>query len=164
MVQIPIYLDNNATTPMDPRVLEAMLPYFTEKFGNAASRNHPFGWVAEEGVDYAREQISKLIGCGEKEIIFTSGATESNNLAIKGVFEMYQSKGNHIITLTTEHKAVLDTCHHLEKMGAEITILPVEADGIVDLAKLEAAITPKTILISIMYGTTAYKRNIGTCS
>jgi cysteine desulfurase len=152
MIKLPIYLDNNATTPMDPRVLEAMIPYFTEKFGNAASRNHPFGWVAEEAVDYAREQISKLIGCTEKEIIFTSGATESNNLAIKGVFEMYQSKGNHIITLTTEHKAILDTCHHLEKQGAEITYLDVQADGMVDLAKLEAAITPKTILISIMYG------------
>lgn len=152
MVKLPIYLDNNATTPMDPRVLEAMLPYFTEKFGNAASRNHPFGWVAEEAVDYAREQISKLIGCTEKEIIFTSGATESNNLAIKGVFEMYASKGNHIITLTTEHKAVLDTCHHLEKQGAEVTYLDVQADGMLDLAKLEAAITPKTILISIMYG------------
>jgi cysteine desulfurase len=148
----PIYLDNNATTPMDPRVLEAMLPYFTNKFGNAASRNHAFGWVAEEAVDYAREQIAQLIGCTEKEIIFTSGATESNNLAIKGVFEMYQSKGNHIITLTTEHKAVLDTCHHIEKSGAEVTFLAVEPDGLVDLAKLEAAITPKTILISIMYG------------
>ncbi len=152
MVKLPIYLDNNATTPMDPRVLEAMIPYFTEKFGNAASRNHPFGWVAEEAVDYAREQISKLIGSTEKEIIFTSGATESNNLALKGVFEMYQSKGNHIITLTTEHKAILDTCHHLEKQGAEITYLDVQTDGLVDLAKLEAAITPKTILISIMYG------------
>jgi cysteine desulfurase len=152
MVKLPIYLDNNATTPMDPRVLEAMIPYFTEKFGNAASRNHPFGWVAEEAVDYSREQISKLIGCSEKEIIFTSGATESNNLAIKGVFEMYQSKGNHIITLTTEHKAILDTCHHLEKQGAEVTYLDVQPDGMVDLAKLEAAITPKTILISIMYG------------
>ncbi len=152
MVKLPIYLDNNATTPMDPRVLEAMIPYFTEKFGNAASRNHPFGWVAEEAVDYAREQIAKLIGSTEKEIIFTSGATESNNLALKGVFEMYQSKGNHIITLTTEHKAILDTCHHLEKQGAEITYLEVQTDGLVDLAKLEAAITPKTILISIMYG------------
>lgn len=151
-MNIPIYLDNNATTPMDPRVLEAMLPYFVEKFGNAASRNHPFGWVAEEAVDYAREQIAQLIGCNEKEIIFTSGATESNNLAIKGVFEMYQSKGNHVITLTTEHKAVLDTCHHIEKMGAEVTYLDVEKDGLVDLAKLEAAIKPSTILISIMYG------------
>ncbi len=152
MIKLPIYLDNNATTPMDPRVLEAMLPYFTEKFGNAASRNHPFGWVAEEGVDYAREQISKLIGCSEKEIIFTSGATESNNLAIKGVFEMYASKGNHIITATTEHKAVLDTCHHLEKLGAQITYLEVKADGLIDLTELENAITDKTILISIMYG------------
>jgi cysteine desulfurase len=152
MVKLPIYLDNNATTPMDPRVLGAMLPYFTEKFGNAASRNHPFGWVAEEAVDYAREQIAKLIGCTEKEVIITSGATESNNLAIKGVFEMYAQKGNHIITLTTEHKAVLDTCHHIEKQGAEVTYLDVQADGMVDLAKLEAAITPKTILISIMYG------------
>ncbi|MFN5704272.1 MAG: IscS subfamily cysteine desulfurase [bacterium] len=151
-MNIPIYLDNNATTPMDPRVLDAMLPYFVDKFGNAASRNHPFGWVAEEAVDYAREQIAQLIGCNEKEIIFTSGATESNNLAIKGVFEMYQSKGNHVITLTTEHKAVLDTCHHIEKMGAEVTYLDVEADGLVDLAKLEAAIKPNTILISIMYG------------
>lgn len=151
-MNIPIYLDNNATTPMDPRVLEAMLPYFVDKFGNAASRNHPFGWVAEEAVDYAREQIAQLIGCNEKEIIFTSGATESNNLAIKGVFEMYQSKGNHVITLTTEHKAVLDTCHHIEKMGAEVTYLEVEKDGLVDLAKLEAAIKPNTILISIMYG------------
>ncbi len=151
-MNIPIYLDNNATTPMDPRVLDAMLPYFVDKFGNAASRNHPFGWVAEEAVDYAREQIAQLIGCNEKEIIFTSGATESNNLAIKGVFEMYQSKGNHVITLTTEHKAVLDTCHHIEKMGAEVTFLEVEPDGLVDLAKLEAAIKPNTILISIMYG------------
>lgn len=151
-MNIPIYLDNNATTPMDPRVLEAMLPYFVDKFGNAASRNHPFGWVAEEAVDYAREQIAQLIGCNEKEIIFTSGATESNNLAIKGVFEMYHSKGNHVITLTTEHKAVLDTCHHIEKMGAEVTYLEVEKDGLVDLAKLEAAIKPNTILISIMYG------------
>lgn len=151
-MNIPIYLDNNATTPMDPRVLDAMLPYFVDKFGNAASRNHPFGWVAEEAVDYAREQIAQLIGCNEKEIIFTSGATESNNLAIKGVFEMYQSKGNHVITLTTEHKAVLDTCHHIEKMGAEVTFLEVEKDGLVDLAKLEAAIKPNTILISTMYG------------
>ncbi len=151
MIQLPVYLDNNATTPMDPRVLEAMLPYFTQKFGNAASRNHPFGWVAEEAVDYAREQIAKLIACTEKEIIFTSGATESNNLAIKGVFEMYAQKGNHIITATTEHKAVLDTCHHIEKQGADITYLTVKSDGLIDLAELEKAITPKTILISIMY-------------
>ena len=152
MIQLPIYLDNNATTPMDPRVLEAMLPYFNEKFGNAASRNHPFGWAAEEGVDYAREQISKLINCSEKEIIFTSGATESNNLAIKGVFEMYAAKGNHIITATTEHKAVLDTCAHLEKLGATITYLEVKADGLIDLNELSNAITDKTILVSIMYG------------
>jgi cysteine desulfurase len=137
---------------MDPRVLEAMLPYFNEKFGNAASRNHPFGWAAEEGVDYAREQISKLINCSEKEIIFTSGATESNNLAIKGVFEMYAAKGNHIITATTEHKAVLDTCAHLEKLGASITYLEVKADGLIDLNELSNAITDKTILVSIMYG------------
>jgi cysteine desulfurase len=152
MIQLPIYLDNNATTPMDPRVLEAMLPYFNEKFGNAASRNHPFGWAAEEGVDYAREQIAKLINCSEKEIIFTSGATESNNLAIKGVFEMYAEKGNHIITATTEHKAVLDTCAHLEKLGASITYLQVKADGLIDLKELSNAITDKTILVSIMYG------------
>ncbi|TKB99044.1 IscS subfamily cysteine desulfurase [Pedobacter cryophilus] len=151
MLKTPIYLDNNATTPMDPRVLEAMLPYFTEKFGNAASRNHPFGWAAEEGVDYAREQVAKLIGATEKEIIFTSGATESDNLAIKGVYEMYKEKGNHIITLTTEHKAVLDACKHLEKLGANITYLDVESDGLVDLNKLEAAMTDQTILVAIMY-------------
>lgn len=148
----PIYLDNNATTPLDPRVLEAMLPYFTEKFGNAASRNHAFGWVAEEGVDYAREQVAKLIGCTEKEVIFTSGATEADNLAIKGVFEMYKDKGNHIITAVTEHKAVLDTCKHLEKNGARVTYLGVKDDGLIDLAELEAAMTPETILVSIMYG------------
>lgn len=148
----PIYLDNNATTPLDPRVLEAMLPYFTEKFGNAASRNHAFGWVAEEGVDYAREQVAKLIGCTDKEVIFTSGATEADNLAIKGVFEMYKEKGNHIITAVTEHKAVLDTCKHLEKNGARVTYLGVKEDGLIDLAELEAAMTPETILVSIMYG------------
>ena len=151
-MNIPIYLDNNATTPMDPRVLEAMLPYFNEKFGNAASRNHPFGWVAEEGVDYAREQVAKLIGASEKEIIFTSGATESDNLAIKGVFEMYKEKGNHIITAVTEHKAVLDACKHVEKLGGRVTYLPVKVDGLVDLDALEAAMTPETILVSIMYG------------
>lgn len=151
-MELPIYLDNNATTPLDPRVLEAMLPYFTNKFGNAASRNHAFGWVAEEGVDYAREQVAKLIGCTEKEIIFTSGATEADNLGIKGVFEMYAEKGNHIITATTEHKAVLDTCKHLEKQGARVTYLKVKADGLIDLAELEAAMTPETILVTIMYG------------
>ncbi|MBS1584897.1 MAG: IscS subfamily cysteine desulfurase [Bacteroidetes bacterium] len=151
-MKLPIYLDNNATTPCDPRVLEAMLPYFTEKFGNAASRNHPFGWAAEEAVDYAREQVAKLINADPKEIIFTSGATESDNLALKGVYEMYLSKGNHIITCTTEHKAVLDTCKHIEKMGGQVTYLPVKEDGLIDLAELENAITDKTILIAIMYG------------
>lgn len=151
-MELPIYLDNNATTPLDPRVLEAMLPYFTNKFGNAASRNHAFGWIAEEGVDYAREQVAKLIGCTEKEIIFTSGATEADNLGIKGVFEMYSDKGNHIITATTEHKAVLDTCKHLEKLGARVTYLNVKEDGLIDLQELEAAMTEQTILVTIMYG------------
>lgn len=151
MLKLPIYLDNNATTPMDPRVLEAMIPYFTEHFGNAASRNHPFGWEAEEAVDYAREQVAKLIGADPKEIIFTSGATEGDNLGIKGVFEMYASKGNHIITCTTEHKAVLDTCKHLERSGGEVTYLEVKADGLIDLKELEAAIKPTTILIALMY-------------
>ena len=151
MLQLPVYLDHNATTPCDPRVVEAMIPYFTQSFGNAASRNHPFGWQAEEAVDYAREQVAQLIGADPKEIIFTSGATESDNLAIKGVFEMYASKGNHIITCTTEHKAVLDTCKHLEKEGAEITYLPVDADGMIDLKQLEAAMKPATILVAIMY-------------
>jgi len=129
-----------------------MIPYFTQKFGNAASRNHHFGWVAEEGVDYAREQVAKLIGASEKEIIFTSGATESDNLAIKGVFEMYKDKGNHIITAITEHKAILDACKHVEKLGGKVTYLGVKEDGLVDLAELEAAMTPETILVSIMYG------------
>lgn len=151
MLKLPIYLDNNATTPMDPRVLEAMIPYFTEHFGNAASRNHPFGWEAEEAVDYAREQVARLIGADPKEIIFTSGATEGDNLALKGVFEMYSSKGNHIITATTEHKAVLDTCKHIEKLGGEVTYLEVNAEGLIDLKELEAAIKPTTILVSIMY-------------
>jgi cysteine desulfurase len=137
---------------MDPRVLDAMVPYFTQKFGNAASRNHAFGWVAEEAVDYAREQIAKIIGATEKEIIFTSGATEADNLAIKGVFEMYQDKGNHIITAVTEHKAVLDTCKHIEKLGGKVTYLPVKEDGMIDLNELEAAMTKETILVSIMYG------------
>ncbi len=151
MLNLPVYLDNNATTPCDPRVLEAMIPYFTQHFGNAASRNHPFGWHAEEAVDYAREQIAKLIGADPKEIIFTSGATEGDNLAIKGVFEMYASKGNHIITANTEHKAVLDTCKHIEKEGGEVTYLNVQPDGRINLAELEAAIKPTTILIAIMY-------------
>jgi cysteine desulfurase len=151
MVKLPIYLDNSATTPVDPRVMDIMIPYFTEKFGNAASRSHPFGWVAEEAVDYAREQVAKLINADPKEIIFTSGSTEANNLALKGVFEMYAEKGNHIITCTTEHKCILDTCKHIEKSGGEITYLEVDDEGMIDLKELEAAITPKTILISIMY-------------
>ncbi|MCO6459863.1 MAG: IscS subfamily cysteine desulfurase [Saprospiraceae bacterium] len=146
-----IYLDNNATTPTDPRVVEAMLPYFFEKSGNPASRNHPFGWVAEEAVDYAREQIADLIHVDPKEIIFTSGATEADNLALKGVFEMYRSKGNHIITAKTEHKAVLDSCKKIEKMGGEITYLEVEHDGRINLEALEAAIKKETILVSIMW-------------
>ncbi|MBK8620179.1 MAG: IscS subfamily cysteine desulfurase [Saprospiraceae bacterium] len=146
-----IYLDNNSTTPTDPRVVETMLPYFYEIPGNAASRSHPFGWQAEEAVEYAREQIAGLIDADPKEIIFTSGATESDNLGIKGVFEMYASKGNHIITLTTEHKAVLDACKKVEKLGGEVTYVPVKNDGLVDLEVLEAAITDKTILISVMW-------------
>jgi cysteine desulfurase len=151
MLKLPIYLDNSATTPVDPRVVDAMLPYFNEKFGNSASRSHSFGWVAEDAVDYARDQVAKLIHADSKEIIFTSGSTEANNLALKGVFEMYASKGNHIITATTEHKCVLDACHHLEKLGAKVTYLPVDGEGMLDLQELEAAITPQTILISLMY-------------
>jgi cysteine desulfurase len=146
-----VYLDNNSTTPCDPRVVDTMVPYFYQKPGNSASRNHPFGWEAEEGVDYAREQIAALLKVDPKEIIFTSGATESDNLAIKGVFEMYRSKGNHIITVTTEHKAVLDTCDKLTEAGAEITYLKVAEDGLIDLAELEAAIKPTTILVSVMW-------------
>lgn len=151
MVKLPIYLDHNATTPCDPRVVEAMVPYFTNSFGNAASRNHPFGWQAEGAVDNAREQVAQLIGADAKEIIFTSGATEGDNLAIKGVFEMYKSKGNHIITCNIEHKAVLDTCKHIEKEGGEVTYLKVNDDGLINLDELEAAIKPTTILIAIMY-------------
>jgi cysteine desulfurase len=149
-VELPIYLDNHATTPTDPRVLEAMLPYFMEKFGNAASRNHAFGWVAEEAVETAREKVAKLIGATAKEIIFTSGATESDNLAIKGAAEMYREKGNHIITAVTEHKAVLDTCKRLEKYGYRVTYMPVQKDGLVDLEDLKRAIDDKTILVTIM--------------
>jgi cysteine desulfurase len=149
-VKLPIYMDNHATTRTDPRVLEAMLPYFTESFGNAASRNHEFGWVAEQGVEQAREQIAKLIGATSKEVVFTSGATESNNLAIKGVAEMYKEKGNHIITQVTEHKAILDTCKRLEKYGYRVTYLPVQKDGRIDLDDLKRAITDKTILVTIM--------------
>jgi len=145
-----IYMDNNATTPVDPAVLEAMLPYFTEKFGNAASRNHAYGWEAEEGVEHARAQIAQAINADPKEIVFTSGATESNNLALKGVAQMYREKGNHIITVATEHKCVLDSAHYLETQGARVTYLDVKPDGLIDLAALEAAITPETILISVM--------------
>jgi cysteine desulfurase len=147
-----VYMDNHATTPMDPRVLEAMLPYFTEHFGNAASRNHQFGWEAEAGVDRAREQISRLINAKPKEIIFTSGATESDNLAIKGVVEFYKDKGNQVITAVTEHKAVLDTCKALERTGkAQVTYLPVDTEGLVDPDAVRRAITDKTVLISIMH-------------
>jgi len=150
MLKFPIFMDNHSTTPVDPRVLEAMLPYFTERFGNAASRNHSFGWEAEKGIDQAREQIAHLIHCDPKEIIFTSGATESNNLALKGVAEMYHEKGNHIITAVTEHKAILDTAKRLEKMGLTVTYLNVGTDGLVDPEAVKAVITDKTILISIM--------------
>src|SRR6267154_811208 len=150
-VKLPIYMDNHATTPMDPRVLEAMLPYFTEKFGNAASRNHSFGWAGEEAVENARQQVAALVGATAKEIILTSGATESDNLMIKGVAEMYREKGNHIITQAIEHKAVLDTCKNLEKHGFEVTYLPVGKDGRVDPEDVRKAIRPTTILIAIMY-------------
>src|SRR5713101_2161173 len=152
-VRLPIYLDNHATTPLDPRVLEAMLPHFTGKFGNAASHSHQFGWEAQAAVENARQQIARLIGASVKgagEIVFTSGATESDNLAIKGVAEAYQGKGNHIITAVTEHKAVLDTCSHLEKLGYMVTYLPVGADGLIDLDQLKDAFTDRTILVSIM--------------
>src|SRR6201994_1671018 len=150
-MNLPIYLDYNSTTPVDPRVLEAMLPYSTQKFGNAASRSHAFGWEGEEAVDIAREQVARLIGAETKEIIFTSGATEGDNLALKGVFEAYASKGNHIITVVTEHKAVLDSCHHIERLGGEVTYLPVDSEGLIRLADLEAAIRPTTILVAVMY-------------
>ena len=150
MLKFPIYFDNHATSPMDPRVLEAMLPYFTDRFGNAASRNHKYGWEAEEAVEVARKQIADLIGASPKEIVFTSGATESDNLAIKGAAYMYREKGDHIITAVTEHKAVIDTCKRLEKEGFKVTYLPVKKDGLIDLDQLRAAITPKTTLITIM--------------
>lgn len=151
MVNLPIYLDYNSTTPVDPRVLEAMLPYFSQKFGNAASRSHAFGWAAEEAVEVAREQVARLVGAETKEIVFTSGATEGDNLALKGVFEAYAAKGNHLITVATEHKAVLDSCHHIERLGGEVSFLPVDSCGLIDLAELEAAIRPTTVLIAVMY-------------
>ncbi len=152
MLQFPIYLDNNATTPVDSRVLESMLPFFTKYFGNAASNSHTFGWQAAEAADIAREQVAQIVNAEPNEIVFTSGATEADNLALKGVFEMYASKGNHIITVKTEHKAVLDSCKHLEKLGAEVTYLNVNCEGLIDLEELENSIKPNTILISIMYG------------
>jgi cysteine desulfurase len=152
MLQFPIYMDYHATTPCDPKVLEAMMPYFKEQFGNASSHSHLFGWQASEAVKIAREQIAELIHADASEIVFTSGCTESANLAIKGVYELLSVKGRHIITVTTEHRAVLDTCVHLEKLGAEITYLPVQTDGLIDLAQLKSAIRPDTILIAVMYG------------
>jgi cysteine desulfurase len=146
----PIYLDYQATTPLDPRVLEAMMPYFTYKFGNPHSRSHSYGWEAEEGVEKARAQVAKLIGADEKEVIFTSGATESNNLAIRGVAEFYKDRKNHVVTTVTEHKCVLDTCRHLEQSGFEVTYLPVQKNGLIDLDALRAAITDKTVVVSIM--------------
>ena len=150
MLKFPIYLDYQATTPVDPRVLEAMLPYFCDRFGNAASRNHALGWQADEAVEKGRQQIAELIGASAKEIVFTSGATESDNLAIKGVAEMYRDKGDHVITVVTEHKAVLDTCKRLEKQGHRVTYLPVQRDGLIDLNRLRDAITDRTVLISVM--------------
>lgn len=166
MLRFPIYLDHNATTPCDPRVVEAMLPFFTQQFGNAASRHHPFGWQAEEAVDRAREQVASLIGAGKTEIVFTSGATESGNLALKGVFETYVAKGNHIITCNIEHKAVLDVCKQLGKKGADVTYLPVNAEGLITVQQVEAALRPETILIAVMYannelGTVMPVREIG---
>ena len=151
MLKFPIYLDHNATTPCDPRVVEAMMPYFSKAFGNAASRHHSFGWEAEEAVDYAREEVAKLIGAEPKEVIFTSGATEADNLALKGAFEMYSGKGNHIITSNIEHKAVMDTCSYIETRGGDVTYLEVMNNGLINLSELEAAIKTNTILISIMY-------------
>ena len=151
-IKTPVYLDYQATTPMDPRVLDAMMPYFTEKFGNPGSRTHSFGWEAEQGVETARAQVAHIIGADPKEIIFTSGATESNNLAIKGVARFYKGRRNHIITVVTEHKCVLDTCRHLQQEGFDVTYLKVGNDGLIDLGELEAALTDKTVLVSVMAG------------
>jgi cysteine desulfurase len=151
MMDLPVYLDHNSTTPCDPAVVEAMLPYFTKRFGNAASRSHSFGWEASEAVDLAREQVAALVGAEPNEIVFTSGATESVNLALKGIMEIYAGKGDHIITCRIEHKAVLDSCRHLEKTGADITYLPVNSNGNIDLAELEASIRKETVLIALMY-------------
>jgi cysteine desulfurase len=158
MVKTPVYMDYHATTPLDPRVLDRMMPYLTGDFGNAASRSHVFGWKAEEAVEYAREQVAGLIGASEREIVWTSGATESINLALKGVAEFYKDKGNHFISVATEHKATLDSLKRLERQGAEVTLLPVRPDGLIDLAQLEAAITDKTVLVTVM----AANNEIGT--
>src|SRR5580704_166562 len=158
MLKLPVYMDNNATTRTDPRVVEAMLPYFTEKYGNAASRNHAYGWEAEAAVEEAREQIAALIGASAKEVIFTSGATESNNLALKGAAAMYKKKGNHIITQATEHKAIIDPCKRLERDGFQVTVLPVDRYGQVTAEQVRAALTDKTILVTIM----AANNEIGT--
>jgi len=149
-MNLPVYLDNNATTPVDPRVLEAMMPWLTSKFGNAASRSHAYGWEAADAVESARAQVADLIGADPKEIVFTSGASESDNIALKGVMENYSEKGNHLITVATEHKAVLDTAKYLEKKGYQVTVLPVESDGRVTASQVEAAITDRTVLISVM--------------
>lgn len=151
MIRLPVYMDYNATTPCDPRVVDIMLPYFGEHFGNAASHTHSYGWTAREAVSLGREQVAQLIGAEPGEIIFTSGATEAINLALKGVFELYRKKGNHIITCVTEHKAVLDTCHTLESQGATVTFLPVHPDGSIDLMQLKETITPQTVLVALMY-------------
>src|SRR5258705_6714246 len=149
-IKLPVYMDNNATTPLDPRVLEAMMPYLTTELGNAASRSHSFGWRAEEAGDLAREQIASLIGGSEKEIVFTSGATESINLALKGAAEFYKEKGNHLITVRTEHKATLDTMKRLERQGFDVTYLPTDKDGRINAKQLREAISEKTILVSVM--------------
>src|SRR3989304_449890 len=155
-MRFPIYMDHNATTPVDPRVLEAMLPYFTDKFGNAASRTHVLGWEAEEAVDAARARVARLIGAEPREVIFTSGATESDNLAIKGVLDFHRNRGNHVVTCVTEHKAVLDTCRALEKAGrARVTYVPVDGRGVVDPDEVRSAITDRTALISILHTTNA---------